>query len=46
MMTERRYHVSLKDESHPGAFVAALQQLNGNNRILLTAAASSLVMSE
>jgi len=46
MMTELRYNVSLKDESHPGAFVAALQQLNGNNRILLTAAASSLVMSE
>ncbi len=46
MMTELRFNVSLKDESHPGAFVAALQQLNGNNRILLTAAASSLSMSE
>jgi len=46
MMTELRFNVSLKDESHPGAFVAALQQLNGNNRILLTAAASSLNMSE
>jgi hypothetical protein len=46
MMTELRYNVSLKDAGQPGAFVAALQQLNGNNRILLTAAASSLVMSE
>ena len=46
MMTELRFNVSLKDEAHPGAFVAALQQLNGNNRILLTAAASSLSMSE
>ena len=46
MMTELRYNVSLKDESHPGAFVAALQQINGNNRILLTASASTLVMSE
>ncbi len=46
MMTELRFNVSLKDEAHPGAFVAALQQLNGNNRILLTAAVSSLSMSE
>lgn len=46
MMTELRFNVSLKDETHPGAFVAALQQLNGNNRILLTTAASSLSMSE
>ena len=46
MMTELRLNVSLKDEAHPGAFVAALQQLNGNNRILLTASASSLSMSE
>ena len=46
MMTELRFNVSLKDADQPGAFVAALQQLNGNNRILLTAAASSLVMSE
>jgi uncharacterized membrane protein YhiD involved in acid resistance len=46
MMTELRFNVSLKDEAHPGSFVAALQQVNGNNRILLTAAASSLSMSE
>ena len=46
MMTELRFNISLKDEAHPGSFVAALQQLNGNNRILLTAAASSLSMSE
>jgi uncharacterized membrane protein YhiD involved in acid resistance len=46
MMTELRFNVSLKDEAHPGGFVAALQQLNGNNRILLTAAASNLNMSE
>ena len=46
MMTEIRFNVSLKDDGHPGAFVAALQQLNGNNRILLTVAASSLVMGE
>jgi hypothetical protein len=46
MMTELRYNVSLKDEAHPGSFVAALQQVNGNNRILLTAAASSLTTSD
>ena len=46
MMTELRFNVSLKDETHPGSFVAALQQLNGNNRILLMTAASSLSMSE
>ena len=46
MMTELRYNVSLKDDTRPGAIDTALQQLNGNNRILLTAAASSLTMSE
>ena len=46
MMTELRYNVSLKDQNQPGGFVGALQQLNGNNRILLTASASTLVMSE
>ncbi len=46
MMTELRFNVSLKDETQPGAFVVALQQINGNNRILLTTAASSLVLSE
>ncbi len=46
MMTELRYNVSLKDQNQPGGFVGALQQLNGNNRILLTTSASTLVMSE
>ena len=46
MMTELRLNVSLKDESHPGSFVSSLQQINGNNRILLTTAASNLRMSE
>ena len=41
MMTELRLNVSLRDESKPGAFVAAVQQLNGNNRVLLTATATS-----
>ncbi len=36
MMTELRYNVHLKDVLKPGEFVAALQQLNGNNRVLLT----------
>lgn len=41
MMTELRMDISLKDESKPGAFVAAVQQLNGNNRVMLTAAESN-----
>ncbi|HEX8295381.1 MAG TPA: DUF4956 domain-containing protein [Chthoniobacteraceae bacterium] len=41
MMTELRLDVSLKEESKPGAFVAAVQQLNGNNRVMLTTAISS-----
>ena len=41
MMTELRLDISLKDESKPGAFVAAIQQLNGNNRVMLTAAESN-----
>jgi uncharacterized membrane protein YhiD involved in acid resistance len=41
MMTELRYNVSLKHENQPGAFVTALQLLNGNNRVLLTAAAGT-----
>jgi len=36
MMTELRYLVHLKDTSKPGEFVAAIQQLNGNNRVLMT----------
>lgn len=36
MMTELRYTVHLKETSKPGEFVAAIQQLNGNNRVMLT----------
>jgi uncharacterized membrane protein YhiD involved in acid resistance len=36
MMTELRYLVHLKDSTKTGEFVGALQQLNGNNRVLLT----------
>ena len=39
MMTELRYNVSLRPEFNPGEFVTAIQQLNGNNRVLLTSAA-------
>lgn len=46
MMTELRFNISLKDEGKPGAFVARIQQLNGNNRVLLTTAAPSYDMGE
>jgi uncharacterized membrane protein YhiD involved in acid resistance len=46
MMTELRLNISLKDETKPGAFVARIQQLNGNNRVLLTTAAPSYDMGE
>ncbi|MEA3209087.1 MAG: hypothetical protein QOE70_2144 [Chthoniobacter sp.] len=46
MMTELRLDVSLKDESRPGSFVAAIQQLNGNNRVMLTSAAPAPGMGE
>jgi hypothetical protein len=36
MMTELRFVVHLKETAHPGEFVAAIQQVNGNNRVLLT----------
>jgi hypothetical protein len=36
MMTELLYLVHLKDTAKPREFVAELQQLNGNNRVLLT----------
>jgi len=45
MMTELRYLVHLKDTSKPGEFVAALQQLNGNNRVLMTSTAPSRQLS-
>jgi hypothetical protein len=38
MMTELRYLVHLRESAKTGEFVAALQQLNGNNRVLLTTA--------
>jgi hypothetical protein len=38
MMTELRYNVSLRPNHNPGEFVTAIQQLNGNNRVLLTTA--------
>ncbi len=37
MLTELRYEVTLNDKAGIGGFVSRLQQLNGNNRILLTA---------
>ncbi len=41
MMTELRYNVSLRVQHRPGEFVAAIQQVNGNNRVLLTSTAPS-----
>jgi hypothetical protein len=46
MMTELRYLVHLKDNAKPGEFVAALQQLNGNNRVMLTSTAPNRVLSD
>jgi len=39
MMTELRYNVCLRPEHRPGELVAAIQQANGNNRVLLTSTA-------
>jgi hypothetical protein len=39
MMTELRYNISLKPNHGPGELVSAIQQLNGNNRVLLTSTA-------
>jgi hypothetical protein len=36
MVTELRYNVSLRPHHKPGEFVSAIQQINGNNRVLLT----------
>ena len=46
MMTELRYDLSLKNPDRPGEFVSALQQLNGNNRVLLTSASPNPTMGE
>lgn len=45
MMTELRYLVHLKDSAKTGEFVAALQQLNGNNRVLLTSTTTNRQLS-
>lgn len=39
MMTELRYNISMKPNHGPGELVSAIQQLNGNNRVLLTSTA-------
>jgi len=39
MMTELAYEVTLRDARQLNAFVAALQVVNGNNRVILTRAA-------
>ena len=46
MMTELRLNISLKDESKPGEFVAHVQQVNGNNRVLLTSVPANLALGE
>jgi uncharacterized membrane protein YhiD involved in acid resistance len=45
MMTELRYNVNLKNSEKPGEFVSALQQLNGNNRVLLTSTAPNRALA-
>lgn len=45
MMTELRYLVHLKDSTKTSEFVAALQQLNGNNRVLLTSTTTNRQLS-
>ena len=46
MMTELRFNVQLKDVNKPGEFVAALQQLNGNNRVMLTSFAPNRMLAD
>ena len=41
MMTELRYNICLRTQHKPGELVSAIQQVNGNNRVLLTSAAPS-----
>jgi uncharacterized membrane protein YhiD involved in acid resistance len=45
-MTELRLNVSLRDDAKPGSLVNAIQQLNGNNRVLLASAAPVYDMGE
>ena len=42
LMTELRLDITLGDPARVGAFIARLQQLNGNNRILVTSSAESV----
>lgn len=46
MMTELRYLIHLKDVAKPGEFVAAIQQLNGNNRVMLTSTAPNRILAD
>jgi hypothetical protein len=39
MMTEIRYNICLRGQHRPGELVSAIQQVNGNNRVLLTSTA-------
>jgi hypothetical protein len=39
MMTELRYNICLRNGHGPGELVSAVQQINGNNRVLLTSTA-------
>jgi hypothetical protein len=41
MMTELRYNISLRSAHRAGQLVSAIQEINGNNRVLLTSAAPS-----
>jgi hypothetical protein len=41
MMTELRYNICLRGQHKPGELVSAIQQVNGNNRVLLTSTAPS-----
>ena len=43
LMTELRLDITLGDPARVGAFIARLQQLNGNNRVLVTSAADAAV---
>jgi hypothetical protein len=41
MMTELRCEITMNQPGRLGAFGARLQQLNGNNRVLITSTGSS-----
>ncbi len=46
MMTELLYLIHLKVTEQPGEFVIALQQLNGNNRVMLTSTAPNRIFAD